>query len=84
MVVVVVAEEEMETEEDEADSKRHHVVHSMNGVVCIPCRPRRFFFVKKPRSSKTKDNIHEHGRSYLINCSLFSAKVDSNSQFTIN
>ena len=43
MVVVVVAEEEMETEEDEADSKRHHVVHSINGAVCRACKLRRFF-----------------------------------------
>ena len=34
VVVVVVAEEGMETEEDEADSKSRHVVHSMNGAAC--------------------------------------------------
>ena len=45
-LVALVAEEEMETEEDEADSKRRHVVHSMNGVACISCRLRRFFFIK--------------------------------------
>ena len=45
-LVVVVAEEEMETEEDEADFKRHHVVHSMSGAVCKLCRLRRFLLHK--------------------------------------
>ena len=44
--MVVVAEEEMETEEDEVDSKRHHVVHNMSGAVCKECRLRRFFLHK--------------------------------------
>ena len=67
--MVVVAEEEMETEEDEADSKRHHVVHSMDGAVCMVCKLRRFFSQKK-NTYITKQRMRFIKVSYLINVSF--------------
>ena len=47
LVEVVVAEEEMETEEDEADSKRHHVVHSIKQRSMHITQTALFFFRKR-------------------------------------